>query len=266
MDNILLTTNVFNVSLLQGLLLALVVFVFAIDSWLEGFFIFRPIIVSTVAGIILGDLTTGLMAGGLVELAFIGITPVGGTTPPDPIMTSVMTVVIAKTTGQDVATAFALAIPFGLLMQFIGTAVCTFYSFANRTADKYAKTGEVDKIVTLGIRLTALYAFVYAVVAFLSTYVMQDVMKTVVSSLPTYFIHGLQVAGGLIPAVGFAMLLNVMLKARYFAYLLIGFVFVCFIPFANVLPVAIVGLAFALMEYFRMGEKGKEGGEGNEGI
>ncbi len=72
-------------------------------------------------------------------------------------------------------------------------------------------------------------------------------------------------AGGLVPAVGFALLLNVMLKKQYFGYLLAGFLFVCFISFGNVLPVAIMGLAFALIDYFK-DTAAKKGGGLSEGI
>jgi PTS system galactosamine-specific IIC component len=255
------------ITLLHGILLALMVFVVAIDSWWEGFFIFRPIIVCTLAGLIVGDLRTGLLAGGLVELAFAGITPVGGVTPPDPIMTSVMTVIIATTTGQNVATSFAIAIPFGLLMQYIGTFMCTIYAFFNPVADRYARKANVDAIVRLSLLLTFVYAFIYGVVAFLSTYVMQDAMVTLVNSMPEFLIHGFGVAGGLIPAIGFSLLLNVMLRKQYFGYLLAGFIFVCFIPVNNVLPIAVMGLAFALNDYYRNTDDGeKKGAETNEGI
>ena len=60
------------ISLLQGLLITLAVMVIALDNELEGFFIFRPIIVCPVVGAILGDLQIGLAAGALVELAFAG--------------------------------------------------------------------------------------------------------------------------------------------------------------------------------------------------
>ena len=43
------------ITLIQGLLLALAAIIIGIDYWLEAFFIFRPLIVSTVSGIILGD-------------------------------------------------------------------------------------------------------------------------------------------------------------------------------------------------------------------
>jgi PTS system galactosamine-specific IIC component len=255
------------ITLLQGILLAILAFIVAIDSWLEGLFIFRPIIVCTLAGIIVGDVKVGLMAGGLAELSFAGLTPVGGTTPPDPIMTSIMTVVIAVTTKQNVATALAIAIPFGLLMQYIGTFVCSIYAFFNPVAVKYAEKGKVDNIVKLGLMLTGIYATIYMVVAFLSSYVMQDAMVTLVDSMPQFLIHGFQVAGGLIPAIGFALLLNVMLRNRYLGYLLAGFLFVCFIPFGNVLPVAVMGLSLALIDYYRNTEDvAKEGVNENEGI
>ena len=88
------------ITLMQGILLSVMAIIVGIDFWLEGLFIFRPIIVCTLTGIILGDLRLGLMAGGLTELAFAGLTPAGGTQPPNPILAGIMTTVIAYTTGK----------------------------------------------------------------------------------------------------------------------------------------------------------------------
>lgn len=66
------------ITLLQGLSLAALVFFLGIDFWLEALFLFRPIIVCTLTGAILGDIQTGLITGGLTELAFAGLTPAGG--------------------------------------------------------------------------------------------------------------------------------------------------------------------------------------------
>ncbi|MCV3035503.1 PTS sugar transporter subunit IIC, partial [Escherichia coli] len=43
------------ITLLQGLSLAALVFVLGIDFWLEALFLFRPIIVCTLIGAILGN-------------------------------------------------------------------------------------------------------------------------------------------------------------------------------------------------------------------
>lgn len=42
-----------------------------------------------------------------------------------------------------------------------------------------------------------------------------------------------------------------MLKIQYTPYLIIGFVAASFISFGNLLPVAVIGTALALMEFFR---------------
>lgn len=83
-----------SISLAQGIWISVFAIIAGIDFWLEGFYIFRPIIVCTVVGAILGNLKLGLVAGGLTELVFAGLTPVGGTQPPNPVMAGIMTVVL----------------------------------------------------------------------------------------------------------------------------------------------------------------------------
>ena len=70
-----------------------------------------------------------------------------------------------------------------------------------------------------------------------------------VEILPEWLTHGFEVAGGILPAVGFAMLLKVMLKGEFVPYLLIGFVIACFLDFSNLLPIAVVGVALALFVF-----------------
>ena len=97
------------ITLFQGILVTILVMLLVVDRHLEIFFLFRPIIVCPLVGLVLGDLNTGLLAGGIVELAFAGITAVGGASVPEALLTSVMTVVFARITGKDVATSLALA-------------------------------------------------------------------------------------------------------------------------------------------------------------
>nr|WP_276210917.1 PTS sugar transporter subunit IIC [Heyndrickxia coagulans] len=99
-----------DITLTQGILITIFAIIAGFDFWLEGLYIFRPMIVCTVTGIILGDVKMGLIAAGLTELAFAGLTPAGGTQPPNPILAGIMTVVIAHTTGKSPATAHCLSV------------------------------------------------------------------------------------------------------------------------------------------------------------
>lgn len=244
-----------SVTLTQGLLLALLAIIVGIDFWLEALFLFRPIIVGTLSGLILGDLQTGLVAGGLTELAFAGLTPAGGTQPPNPILAGLMTTVIAFTTGTDPKTAIGLALPFSFLMQYIILFYYSSFSFFMAKADKYAEEADTKSLVKLNILTTSIVAITYGIVVFLCVFVAQDLMKALVASMPAWLAHGFEIAGGILPAVGFGMLLKVMMKAQYVPYLMVGFFVASFIPFSNLLPVAVIGAALAIYEYFNSKDK-----------
>lgn len=245
------------ITLLQGIALTIMAIVVGIDFWLEGFFIFRPIIVCTLTGIIIGDLQTGLITGGLTELAFAGLTPAGGTQPPNPVLAGVMTTVIAHTTGSDAATSVALALPFSFLMQYIILFFYSSFSLFMRKADESANNGDTQALLKLNIITTVIVGVTYGIVVFLCAYVAQDGMQALVQAMPEWLTHGFQVAGGILPAVGFGMLLKVMLKVEYLPYLLIGFLMACFLSFSNLLPVAIAGTALALIAFNRDRETAK---------
>ncbi len=243
------------ITLLQGIVISLVIMILVIDRHLEVLFIFRPIIVCPIVGAILGDLNTGLIAGGMVELAFAGIAGIGGASVPEALLTSVMTVVFAHITGNNVATSLALAYPFGVLLQFLWTVRNTAFTAFNKPAERYAKEGNIKGLFRLCLYGIAITSIATGILTFLSVYAAQEPLKALVEAMPEWLINGFQAAGGLLPAVGFAMLLRVTLKAKYIPYLLAGFLFATFIQIDNVLPVAIMGVAFALMEYYRSSEK-----------
>ena len=117
-------------------------------------------------------------------------------------------------------------------------------------ADKAAEEADVAALGRLNVMLTAIVAITYGVVVFLSAYAAQDMIATLVNNLPEWLTHGLEVAGGMLPAIGFGLLLNVMMKVKYIPFLLVGFLMANYIEMANLLPVALVGTAFGLYEFF----------------
>ncbi|MEG1778170.1 MAG: PTS galactosamine transporter subunit IIC [Angelakisella sp.] len=262
------------ITLVQGLLLAILAIIVGTDFWLEALFIFRPIIVCTLTGAILGNLELGLITGGLTELAFAGLTPAGGTQPPNPVLAGIMCTVIAYTTGSDPAASLALALPFSFLMQYVILFFYSAFSLFMKNADQYAIETDTKKFWGLNFLTTAIIAVTYAIIVFLCTFVAQDAMKLLVESMPAWLTNGFSVAGGILPAVGFGMLLKVMLKLEYLPYLLIGFLMAVFIGFSNLLPVAVAGTAFGLLEFNRSKDKIqaasanniKNGGDESDGI
>ncbi|EHM39622.1 PTS galactosamine transporter subunit IIC [Hafnia alvei] len=243
------------ITLMQGMGLAIMALIVGIDFWLEALYIFRPLIVCTLTGAILGDIQTGLITGALTELAFTGLTPIGGTQPPNPVLAGIMTTVIAHSTGVDAKTAIGLGLPFSFLMQYIILFYYSAFSFFMQKADRYAEEGDTRSLGRLNLLLTSIVAITYAAVTFFCAYVSQGAMQTLVQSMPAWLTHGFEVAGGVLPAVGFGLLLKVMMKTPFIPFFIVGFLFVTFIPVQNLLPVAVLGAAFAVYEYFNEQKK-----------
>ncbi|MBR4422137.1 MAG: PTS N-acetylgalactosamine transporter subunit IIC [Erysipelotrichaceae bacterium] len=239
-----------SISLTQGILLTIMAVIVGLDFFLEAFFIFRPLIVSTLTGMILGNVTLGLKVGALIELAFAGLTPAGGTQPPNPVFAGLMGTVLAYTTGCTPEEALGLSLPFSFLGQYVILFFYSAFSFFMGKADEYAANADVKGIAKINIECMAIVSLSYGVLAFLCAYLAQAPMQALVAALPEVITHGLEVAGGIMPAVGFGMLLRTMMKGKYVPYLIAGFLMACFVDMPNLLPVALVGAIFALIDFF----------------
>lgn len=262
------------ITLIQGIMLAIAAIIIGIDYWLEAFFIFRPLVVSTITGFILGDVVLGLKCGALIELAFAGLTPAGGTQPPNPVLAGFMGTVLAYTTGSSPEIALGLCLPFSFLMQYVILFFYSTFSFFMGKADHYAETADVAGFRKLNLTTMGIVALTYGLIVFLCTFVAQDAMSSLVNSLPEFITHGLEVAGGILPAIGFGMLLRVMMKTKYIPYLIAGFLMATYIEMSNLLPVALLGTIFALLDFYGAKQRKvdieealeKTGGTEHEGI
>ena len=84
-----------------------------------------------------------------------------------------------------------------------------------------------------------------------------DKVGPLISALPEKLVGGFKVASGMMPAVGFAMLLNIMLKKEYVPFLIIGFVFAAFLGM-DLLAITLMAVAIALYDYYTKSSSGKE--------
>lgn len=218
---------------------------------MQNFFthLHRPVVSGLVVGLILGDVKTGLIAGGTIELAFLGLVPIAGSQPPNPVIAGIVGSAFAILLKQDPKTAVGIALPFAVLMQVLVTFIYTMYAFLANRADKFAEEVNVTGVgrqVYWG--LLGLFV-VYSLMAFLPLYLGANHAKQLLDNIPAWITGGLAAAGGLMPAIGFAILMTIMLKRAYIAYLAIGFILAIYLKLP-VTAIAILGVAFASIDYF----------------
>ena len=98
---------------------------------------------------------------------------------------------------------------------------------------------------------------VLSVVVGIAFYLGVPVIKDVLAVIPEFITDGMNIAAGLLPAVGFAMLARMILTKELSPFLLAGFLLAAYVQ-VPVFGVALTGLVIASLTYFSDMKKQKE--------
>ena len=124
-------------------------------------------------------------------------------------------------------------------------------------ADKYAKLGDYKK-VELVARIAGIgNKLVLSLVVGIAFYLGVPVIKDVLAVIPQFIIDGMDVAAGILPAVGFAMLARMIVTKELSPYLLAGFLLAAYLN-VPVFGVALTGLVAAGITFFNRNKKQTE--------
>lgn len=230
--------------LIKALLIALWAGICSWDQFGPHLGFRKPLLAGFVVGIILGDLKTGLIIAGTLELMWLGVNNVGAYQPPDVISGSIVGVAIGILSGGGEAAGIAVAIPVSLLVQQISMLIMTSNISLVHKADKIAETGDFDKIDKLQY-LGAIFFFLSrAVPVFIAVYLGAPAVEYVLTIVPASIMSGLTIASKIIPAVGLAMLLMMMIKKNMWMFLILGFTLTTFLGLPTI-ALALIGACFA---------------------
>ncbi|MGD2163393.1 MAG: PTS sugar transporter subunit IIC [Anaerolineales bacterium] len=205
-----------------------------------------PMLVGPIVGLILGDVSTGLIVGISLELVWLGLTSIGGTVPPDKIVGTTLATSMVIVAGLQYEEALALVLPAALIGQALGIAVQTINSFFAHWADRFALSANfsgVSLTMWLGNLLLFLVRFVPVLLALTLGL---EVTESFISSVPEWLTEDIAVGGALLPAVGFSLLLVMIMKRELWPWFMIGFVLAAALQL-NTIVIAIFATAAALL-------------------
>ncbi|MGZ4505460.1 MAG: PTS mannose/fructose/sorbose/N-acetylgalactosamine transporter subunit IIC [Nocardioidaceae bacterium] len=239
----------------QALLLALWA-TFAIYDVLGPTLIYaaRPLIAGTVAGLIVGDPTLGMAIGGTLELTALGVYTYGGATIPDyPTGAIVGTALAAAAPGpfaSQLAIGLTIGLPAAILLTAldpVGRFLPTFWIHA---ADRAAAEGDARRISLLHWSAFIPWGLTRFIPTFIAVLAGRSAVNAVYDAIPAGFVTGMTLVGGMLPAVGFAMLLKIMPVKQFWFMLPIGFVLFAYLH-VPLLGIAIFGVSIAAF-YMRL--------------
>ena len=230
-----------------ALLLSLLAgFAYFSRRFLGDWYFERPIIVAPITGLILGDLRTLLIVGGTLELLFMGAVDIGGAVPPNYTIGGILGAAFAITSGQDAQAALVIAIPAALLGSFFemfAKTICVFFVNAAERMAEQINTRGMAWMLHLG---NITHALAYAIPTFIALAVGVDVVQTLSENMPGWLENGLSVAGGILPALGFALLLSTLATPLMFPFFFIGFLLAAYTDM-GVLGVALLAFLVAIV-------------------
>lgn len=222
----------------QAILLGIVAFIVQSEYALGTSLLSRPIVTGLFVGIVLGDVKTGVIMGATLELAFIGSFSVGGSIPPDVVTGGVLGTAFAITAGAGTETALLLGLPIATLTLILKNIYLgLLIPIMNHKADDYAEQGNYKGVERMHLLAGFGLSLMLGLVVTISFMVGSKTVGGLLNSIPEFVQHGLSVATGLIPALGFAMLARLLLNKKVAPYFFLGF------ALAAYLEIPVTGLA-----------------------
>ena len=230
---------------IQFILLIVVAMVAGMASVLDEAQFHRPLVACTLVGLVLGDVTTGIILGGTLEMLALGWMNVGAAMAPDAALASVVSAILVIIGHQSIGAGIALAVPLAAAGQVLTIFVRTITVFFQHLADKFAMQGSafgiemchLGGLLLQGIRVAVPAALVALVAG-------TDTVNAMLNSIPEVITRGLQVSGGFIVVVGYAMVINMMNAKSLMPYFFLGFLLAVFTDI-NLIGFGAIGLICA---------------------
>ena len=212
-----------------------------------GYYILgRPLVAGLVLGIVFGDVTAGVLCGLAVQGVFIASMHTGGTSSSEITYAGYGGIGLALATTKDPAVAVTLSIligqTFGLIFYNLRMAG---FSYFNRKAEEACRNLDKRGLWLNQIVYTqAITAAVRIIPVWAAIYLGQGAVEALLNGMPEIITSIISVLGGVLPALGIAMRMNMLTKEKLAIILfLFGYALAAF---AGLSTVAILFIALAV--------------------
>ena len=227
---------------LQTILITLVAILGKCEFLLGTSLIQRPIIMGALTGLVMGDLQAGVIMGATLELAFVGAVSIGAYIPPDMLSGTILGVAFAIKAGMGAEAALSLGMP-------IDAETCSF----SYLVDKHIAQGN-EKMFSFDVIGGGLIAAMVTLpIIPLAFYLGSDAVTAVLGGLPEFIQTGMNIACGMIPALGFAMLAQMIMNKKVAPYFFIGYFMVAYLGEYGIgtTAVALLACLIAAIQMFK---------------
>ena len=256
-------------SIISIILVVLVAFLAGMEGILDEFQFHQPLVACTLIGLVTGNLEAGIVLGGTLQMIALGWANIGAAVAPDAALASVASAIILVLGGQGVKgvpSAIAIAVPLAVAGLFLTMIVRTIAVPIVHLMDAAAEEGNIRKVEMWHIIAVCLQGVRIAVPAAALLFIPAQTVQSFLESMPAWLTDGMAIGGGMVVAVGYALVINMMATKEVWPFFVIGFV-VAAISQLTLIALGALGVALALiyLNLSKMGGSSNSNGGGNSG-
>ncbi|MFC4697664.1 PTS mannose/fructose/sorbose transporter subunit IIC [Enterococcus aquimarinus] len=246
-----------DLNLIQMILVVFVAFLAGMEGILDEFQFHQPLVACTLIGLVTGNLEVGIILGGSLQMIALGWANIGAAVAPDAALASVAAAIILVLGGQGKAgipSAIAIAIPLAVAGLFLTMLVRTLAVPIVHMMDKAASEGDFRKIEVLQVAAIAMQGVRIAIPAAALLFIPAETVKNTLEMMPAWLTDGMAIGGGMVVAVGYALVINMMATKEVWPFFVLGFV-IAAISEITLIGIGAIGVALALI-YLNLSKMG----------
>ncbi|MGL5635190.1 MAG: PTS mannose/fructose/sorbose transporter subunit IIC [Sarcina sp.] len=249
-------------NIIQIILVIIIAFLAGVEGILDEFQIHQPLVACTLIGIVTGQLVPCLILGGTLQMIALGWANIGAAVAPDAALASVASALILVLGGdftrRGIDSAIAIAIPLAVAGLLLTIIVRTIATALVHLMDAAAREGNIKMVELWHIVAICLQGLRIAIPAVLILLIGAEPIRALLTLMPAWLTGGLAVGGGMVVAVGYAMVINMMATREVWPFFAIGFVLAT-ISELTLIGLGVIGVSIALV-YLALSKKGGSGG------
>jgi len=251
------------------LLVVVVAFFAGMEGILDEFEFHQPLLACSLIGLVCGHPAEGIILGGSLQLLALGWANIGAAVAPDAALASVASAIIlmkalsggsAVDTQGAISTAIATAIPLSVAGLFLTMLVRTIAIPIVHAMDAAAEKADFAAIERWQIIAIVLQGIRIAVPAAALCFVPDTAVTAVLEAMPAWLTDGMTIGGGMVAAVGYAMVINMMATPEVWPFFALGFC-IAAISELTLIALGVIGICLALI-YIALKEAAKASGGG----
>ena len=240
------------------LLVVIVAFLAGMEGILDEWEFHQPLVACTLIGLVTGHPAEGIILGGSLQMIALGWANIGAAVAPDAALASLALNGGDTDTSAAINTSIALAIPLsvaGLFLTMIARTIATGIVHAMDAAAEKGNFGAIERWHIVAICMQgARIAIPAAALCFIDPAIVTDALN----AMPAWLTGGMAVGGGMVAAVGYAMVINMMATREVWPFFALGFVFAAIQPL-TLIALGVIGVCLAII-YIGLKDLAKQGG------